>query len=66
MANNPAKPMSIPTKMKSLRIPIVSAIYPPNKGPIREPARLAEANRPSAHPVRSMGDSDAINVMVAE
>ena len=58
--------MRIPTKIKPLRIPMVSAIYPPSKGPIREPARLAEANRPSAQPVRSMGDSEAINVIVAE
>ena len=46
--------------MKSLRMPTVSAIYPPNKGPISEPARLADANNPKAQPVRSIGDSEAI------
>ena len=52
--------------MKSLRMPTVSAIYPPNKGPISEPARLADANNPKAQPVRSIGDSEAINVIDAD
>ena len=66
VASTPAKPMSAPTMMKSLRMPTVSAIYPPNKGPISEPARLADANNPKAQPVRSIGDSEAINVIDAE
>ena len=66
VANTPAKPMRIPTIIKSLRMPTVSAMYPPIKGPMSDPARLADANRPKAHPVRSMGDSEAIKVMLAE
>ena len=66
VANTPAKPMRMPTMIKSLRIPTVSAMYPPNNGPMSDPARLADANRPKAQPVRSIGDSEAINVMLAE